>query len=66
MSDGGKVMKLILKLQPDSQKRVFVIAHILRELLEKSGEEAELAFTLVMAELTDKGFALQRSGDDNG
>lgn len=54
MNEGGRVMQLIMGLQPDSQKRVFVIAHILRELLEKSGEEAELAFTLVMAELAER------------
>ena len=60
MSEGGQVMRLIAKLPADSQKRVWVIAQVLRELIDKSGEEAELAFTLVIAELADDGFTVQR------
>jgi hypothetical protein len=56
-------MRLIGKLPPDSQERVWVIAQILRELIEKSGEEAELAFTLVMAELADDGFTVGKDCD---
>jgi hypothetical protein len=59
-TDGGRVMALIARLEPLSQKRVWVIAETLRSLVA-SGEEAELAFTLVMAELADDGFTLQRS-----
>lgn len=43
---------LIAALPPESQKRVEVIATILRDLLNADeGGEVELAFTLVMAEL---------------
>jgi hypothetical protein len=56
VSEGGQVLRLIAKLPADSQRRVWVMAQILRELIEKSGEEAELAFTLVLAELADDGF----------
>lgn len=49
-------MRLIGNLPPDSQARVWVIAQVLRDLIEASGMEAELAFTLVLAELADDGF----------
>jgi hypothetical protein len=58
MSEGGQVLRLIDKLPPDSQVRVWTIAQVLRDLIEASGEEAELAFTLVMAELADDGFTV--------
>jgi hypothetical protein len=44
----------ILKQESTAQNRILAIAHILRALLEKSGIEAELAFTLVMAELAER------------
>jgi hypothetical protein len=52
-TEGGKVMKLIAELPEDSQKRVWVMFEILTNLIRESGEEAELAFTLVMAGLAD-------------
>lgn len=54
MSDVGQVSLMIGRLPKASNLRVHVIAQILRELLEKSGQEAELAFTLVMAELAER------------
>lgn len=55
-------MKLISKLPPDSQKRVFVTAQILRDLLANDDDkrESELAFTLVMAEIADEPFESER------
>lgn len=44
---------LINELPPDGQRRVAVVAQILRDLLVADGKhEVELAFTLVMAELS--------------
>jgi len=56
MSEGGHVMRLIGDLPAESQKRVWVIAQILRDLIAdpENGYEAELAFTLVMAEVADQ------------
>lgn len=59
-TEGGKVMKLIAELPEDSQKRVWVMFEILTDLIRASGEEAELAFTLVMAGLAD---ASEQQGD---
>jgi hypothetical protein len=55
-TEGGMVMRLISKLPPDSQKRVFVTAQILRDMLDRDDEnrESELAFTLVMAGLAER------------
>jgi hypothetical protein len=58
-TEGGRVIALISELAPEAQKRVWVMAQILRDLIDKSGWEAELAFTLVMAELSAGGFTLQ-------
>lgn len=52
-SEGAAVMRLIAELPEDSQKRVWVIFQVLTDLIRASGEEAELAFTLVMAGLAD-------------
>lgn len=62
MSEGGQVLRLIGKLPPDSQIRVWAIAQVLRDLIEASGMEEELAFTLVLAELADEGFTLKKAG----
>ncbi len=50
--DVKAVEALIYKLSTDSQARVHVIANILRDLINapEGGYEAELAFTLVLAE----------------
>lgn len=53
MSEGAAVMRLIAELPEDGQKRVWVMFEILTNLIRESGEEAELAFTLVMAGLAD-------------
>lgn len=53
MSEGAAVMRLIADLPEDSQKRVWVMFEIMANLIRESGEEAELAFTLVMAGLAD-------------
>lgn len=52
-TEGGVVMEMISKLPPEAQRRVFVTAQILRDLIAQDDEnqESELAFTLVMAEL---------------
>ncbi len=49
-----QVQAMISKLEPLAQARVTVIADILRDLInaEDGGREAELAFTLVLAERT--------------
>jgi len=46
------VRTMIGKLPPASRQRVLVIADILRDLInaKEGGHEAELAFTLVLAE----------------
>jgi hypothetical protein len=48
------VQAIIGRLPPDSRARVHVIANILRDLINapEGGHEAELAFTLVLAERT--------------
>lgn len=62
-TDGGHVMRLIAQLPADSQRRVWVMVSVLRDLLKASANgEAELAFTLVMAELADEGFTLETGG----
>jgi hypothetical protein len=46
------VLRLIGELPPDAQRRISVVATILRDLLKADDrQEVELAFTLVMAEL---------------
>jgi hypothetical protein len=52
-SDVLAVHALIDRLPPQSRKRVFVVAGVLRDLINApgtEGEEVELAFTLVLAE----------------
>ncbi len=53
---GGMVMRLISRLPADSRRRVMVTAQILRDLLAADDEhrESELAFTLVMAEISEQ------------
>jgi hypothetical protein len=52
--DLAQVQAMIGKLEPRAQVRVNIIADILRDLInaEDGGHEAELAFTLVLAERT--------------
>lgn len=47
------VIAMIEKRSAESRRRIYVIAEILRELINRpaeEGEESELAFTLVLAE----------------
>lgn len=55
MKDIKEEINLIIEERgSDSIVRIRVIAEILRDLLEASGEEAALAFTLVFAEFADE------------
>jgi hypothetical protein len=65
-TDGGRVMRMISELPPESQRRVFVTAQILRDLLERDDDnrESELAFTLVMCELADEPFTSENALKD--
>lgn len=54
MTDEMKeILRIIAKTPPDSQVRIKVMADILRDLLAASGDEAMLAFTLVMEEIAE-------------
>lgn len=47
-------MEMISELGPEAQRRVFVVAQILRDLLEADEtQESMLAFTLVLAEVSE-------------
>lgn len=47
-------MEMISRLEPDARRRVFVVAQILRDLLQADQtEESMLAFTLVLAEVSE-------------
>jgi len=51
--EAAMVEALISALTPEAQRRVAVVADILRDLLEKDGTgESMLAFTLVLAEVS--------------
>lgn len=53
-TEGGRVMELIGELAPEAQRRVFITAQILRELLQADPtQESVLAFTLVLAEVSE-------------
>lgn len=53
-TEGGRVMELISELAPDAQRRVFITAQILRDLLQADPtQESALAFTLVLAEVSE-------------
>ena len=50
------INRIIENKEPAAQRRIHVIAHTLRQLLERDeAGEAECALTLVMAELADQG-----------
>lgn len=58
-TDGGRIIQMICCRPAASRDRIMVIAGILRDLLAADEtDEAEIAFTLVMAELADDGFTL--------
>jgi hypothetical protein len=56
MNDIDLVNGMIYKRPPESQKRIFLVAQILRDLLSADNEkrENELALTLVLCELADR------------
>lgn len=53
MDDIEKVRAMIAARDPASQRRIHVVAQLLRELIAKDDKapEVELAFTMVMAEV---------------
>ena len=54
MSEAAQVQAIIGRMMDaEAQVRVAVMAQVMRELLDASGKEAELAMTLVIAELFD-------------
>lgn len=55
VSNLSELKNMIDSLEPEAQKRVNSVAHILRDLMRADNPtgEVELAFTLVLAELAE-------------